>query len=197
MTENAQEEKVQLKPATRLVAPTGTYLISCGGHGPHRANIITVSAATLTCIHPPMIGTAIAPQRFSYPLIVEIGEFVLNVPDVALLAAVDQCGALSGRDVDKFAAAGLTPAPSVAVKPPRIAECPVNLECRVRHRIELGSHDWFIAEIVAASVRRDLLSEGGGFAASQLQPIVTVFGQYCGIGDPLAPHGFVQRAKQG
>ena len=195
MRENAQEDKVQLKPATRLVAPTGTYLISCGGDGPHKANIITVSAATLTCIQPPMVGTAIAPQRYSHHLLVEIGEFVLNVPDVALLEAVDKCGGLSGRDVDKFVAAGLTPAPSLVVKPPRIAECPVNLECRVRHRIELGSHDWFIAEIVAAGVRSDLVSEGAGLNAQLLQPIVTVFGQYWQIGEKLASHGFAQRAK--
>lgn len=184
--------KVELKPATRFVAPTGTYLISCGEEGD---NIITVSAATLTCITPPMVGIAISLQRYSYSLIKDIGEFVLNVPDVSLLKAVDQCGMLSGKDIDKFDTTGLTPVKSSVVKPPMIAECPINIECRVRHRIELGSHDWFIAEIIAVKVREDFVSKDGKLNAHLLKPIVTIFGKYLSVGSKLVEHGHSQHTK--
>lgn len=186
-------DKIELKPATRLVAPTGTYLVSCGKDT--TINIITVSAATITCITPPMVGIAISPKRYSYSLLKDIGEFVLNVPDVSLLEAVDKCGMLSGKEIDKFDTTGLTPVKSSAVKPPMIAECPINIECLVRHRIELGSHDWFIAEIVAVKVRDVLVSKEGKLNAHLLQPIVTIFGKYWSVGSKLAEHGYSKHTK--
>jgi len=185
------KREIELKTATRLAAPFGTYLISSAGSD-GKPNILTVCAVTITCITPPMLGAAITRSHYSDSLIREGKEFVLNVPDAALVSAVDICGSLSGKDTDKFKAAGLTPIESTVVKPPAIAECPVNLECRVERTIELGSHDWFIGEIVAGHIREDLVSGLGKMNAHLLDPILTVYGEYWRLGEKLGEHGCSQ-----
>ena len=188
------KQDFELKSATRLVAPFGTYMISCADNEGN-PNILTVCAATITCITPPMLGTAITRSHYSYGLIKETGEFVLNVPDASMVYAMDKCGSVSGRDVEKFEAAGLTPAGSSVVKPPAIGECPANLECKVRHMITLGSHDWVIGEIVAAHVREDIVSPNGKMNAQLLDPILTVYGEYWGLGKKIGEHGCSIKTK--
>ncbi|MCX5733642.1 MAG: flavin reductase family protein, partial [candidate division NC10 bacterium] len=131
-----------------FLAPVPVTLLSCvGANG--SANLMTVSWTSVACAIPAMVSVAIRTDRQSYPLIRETGEFVLNIPPTSLIRAVDFCGTASGETVDKFSRTNLTPIPALKVRPPLIEECPINLECVVRQCLPLGSHDLFLAEVVA------------------------------------------------
>ena len=142
-----------------VFVPTSAILVSCVDQT-GRANIIPLTGWGVLCRFPFQIGIAICKdkytknyfRRYSYEMIQETGEFVVNIPDVRLRDAITVCGEHSARDpkVDKFKLAGLTPGASKIVKAPFIEECPVNLECIVRHTLPLGSHDVFIGEVVAS-----------------------------------------------
>src|SRR3990172_8550639 len=136
--------KVIQQPRTGLYPTPAVLVSSMDQEG--RPNIIAIAWAGVACSQPPMIGIGVNKLRYSHALIRDRGEFVVNVPSASLLEAVDRCGTLSGRDVTKFEAASLTPAPATEVKVPLIAECPVNLECKVRHQLGLGTHDLFLGE---------------------------------------------------
>ena len=118
-------------------------------------NIITLALCHVFSFSPPLIGVGIAPERYSYRLFKESSDFAINIPDTTMLRAVKICGAKSGRDVDKFEAAGLTREEGDKVSAPLIAECPVNMECVKTHELETGDHTWFIGEIVAARRMKD------------------------------------------
>ena len=126
------------------------------------ANIITVAWAGTICSDPAMVSISVRPERHSHQMLMESGEFVINLTTKELAYATDYCGVKSGRDVDKFKMMNLTPLPGTVVKAPRIAESPVSIECVVKERKELGSHDMFIAEVVAVSVDDEYMDENGG-----------------------------------
>lgn len=115
-----------------------------------RDNIITLAMCHVFSFKPPLIGVGIAPRRFSHGLFRESKDFAINIPDTKMLRAVQICGSRSGRDVDKFTAAGLTKEKAERIASPLIAECPVNIECAKVQEVEAGDHTWFIGEIVAA-----------------------------------------------
>lgn len=177
------------RPRTYLF-PVPAVLVSCGAG--ESANIITIAWIGTLCSEPPHLGIGVQPRRHSHGLIAEIGEFVVNLPTADQVRWVDYCGSVSGRDVDKWAACGFTPAPAREVGIPLIAECPVNLECRVRQVITLGMHDLFIAEIVAMHVERDLLDKQGNIDTAKANPLtyLPVNGEYRGLGEQLGEIGF-------
>ena len=179
--------KVVKKPFTAL-RPVPVVLVSCG-HG-QQANIITIAWTGILCSSPPLVGIGVRPERHSYGLIQETGEFVINIPNEGMLDEVEYCGFISGRDVDKFAARGLTPAPGSVVQTPIITECPINIECQLRQTLSLGSHDLFIGEAIAIQVSQDVLDEEGRVDNSKLKPIVFTGDQYWGMGDLLGRYGF-------
>ena len=113
-----------------------------------KQNIITIAWTGTICSDPPMVSISVRPERYSYHMIKETGEFVINLTTKELAFATDYCGVKSGRDVDKFAAMQLTPVRGEKVKAPLIAESPVNLECKVTEVKHLGTHDMFMAEVV-------------------------------------------------
>ena len=123
-------------------------------HG-DKDNVITLALCHAFSFSPPLLGVGIAPERFSYGLFKNSKDFAINIPDVSTLRAVKVCGAKSGKDIDKFAAAGLTKETAEAISAPLIVECPVNIECVKTHEVETGDHVWFIGEIVAARRRED------------------------------------------
>ena len=134
-----------------LLNPEPPVLVSCGGLD--HPNLITIGWTGTICTQPSMVSISVRPERFSHHLIQESGQFAINLPTEALVRSVDWCGVKSGRDVDKFAACGLHAEPgSVLTDCPVLAESPVNLECKVTQRIPLGSHDLFLAEVVACDV---------------------------------------------
>ncbi len=118
--------------------------------GGEKDNIITLAMCHMFSFKPAYIGVGIAPRRFSYGLLRKSKDFAVNIPSRKMLKAVEICGSKSGREVDKFEAAGLIKEKAERISAPLIAECPVNIECIKVKEVEVGDHTWFIGEIVAA-----------------------------------------------
>lgn len=153
-------------------------------------NIITIAWAGTICTNPPMVSISVRPERYSYPIIKETGEFVINLTTKDLVFATDYCGVKSGRDVDKFKEMNLTPVPGVEVNAPLIAESPVNLECKVTEIIHLGSHDMFLAEVVAVHADDKYMDEKGKFHLEKAEPVVYSHGAYLATGETLGTFGY-------
>jgi flavin reductase (DIM6/NTAB) family NADH-FMN oxidoreductase RutF len=175
----------------RPVYPTAAGLItSISAEG--RANIITLGEVYMLALSPLTIGISIRPQRYSHGLISDTREFVVNLPTAELAEAVDYCGMVSGREVDKFAASGLTPEPASVVRPPLIKECPVNVECRVQQILPMGSHDVFVGEAVATHVEDWALDEDGLLDPLRARALAFVGRSYWQVGARVA-RAFVKR----
>jgi flavin reductase (DIM6/NTAB) family NADH-FMN oxidoreductase RutF len=160
-----------------------------------RNNIITIAWAGTICSNPPMVSISVRPERYSYDIIKETGEFVINLTTKDLTFATDYCGVKSGREVDKFKEMNLTPLPASVVKAPLIGESPVSLECKVTQVIELGSHDMFLAEVVAVHVDDKYMDETGKFHLEQAEPIVYSHGAYLETGKRLGTFGYSVKKK--
>jgi flavin reductase (DIM6/NTAB) family NADH-FMN oxidoreductase RutF len=178
--------KTRKRPSTYLY-PVPVVLVTCGAEKP---NIVTLAWVGTVCSDPPMVGIAVRPGRHSHGLIQETGEFVVNIPGEELLEATDRCGHVSGSDVDKFAETGLTALSAAEVAAPLIAECHVNMECKVRQKLELGAHDLFLGEVVAVHVDEDVLDqEGKRIDYEKAKPFVLTFAEYRGLSEALADYG--------
>ncbi len=153
-------------------------------------NIITIAWTGTICSNPPMVSISVRPERYSYDILKETGEFVINLTTKDLTYATDYCGVKSGRDVDKFKEMGLTPLPGKEVKAPLIAESPVNIECKVTQVIPLGSHDMFLAEVVAVHVDEKYMDEKGKFHLDKAEPIAYSHGDYLATGELLGTFGY-------
>ncbi|NLI16161.1 MAG: flavin reductase family protein [candidate division Zixibacteria bacterium] len=162
--------KVLINPTTMLM-PAPAALVSCGEYKIN-PNIITVAWIGVACSEPPMIAVGIRENLYSFGLIKQSGEFVVNITGADIVREVDYCGVNSGKDVDKFKMTGLTPMEASKVKPPLIKECPINLECQVRRTLELGSHHLFIGEVVATHIDEDKLDGDKRPDVAKIQPIV-------------------------
>ena len=180
------------KPGT-LVSPVPPMLVSCGTMD--APNIITTAWCGNVNSVPPKTYVSIRPERYSYGLIKESGEFVLNLPTERLLKAADWCGVRSGRDHQKFTEMGLTPEACSQVSAPQIAECPITLECRVCQIIPMGSHDMFLADIVAVNVDDSLLDAGGALHMERADLVAYAHGQYFALGKSLGHFGFSVKKK--
>ena len=176
-----------------LLAPVPPVLVSCGNM--EKPNLITIAWAGTINSDPVRVSISVRPERYSYGLITESGEFVINLPTQKILRAVDWCGVKSGRDVDKFKEMGLTAVPGSAVSAPVLAESPVNLECRVFQTIPLGSHDLFLADVVAVDVDEDLLDEAGRLRLDKAGLAAYVHGTYYALGKQLGTFGYSVRKK--
>jgi flavin reductase (DIM6/NTAB) family NADH-FMN oxidoreductase RutF len=179
--------KAVKKPFVAL-RPVPVVLVSCGRG--EQANVITIAWTGILCSSPPQVGIGVRPSRYSHGLIEGTGEFVINIPGEDLLDEVEYCGFVSGREADKFAARGLTPAPGSAVQTPIVAECPINIECRLSHTLSLGSHDLFVGEVVAVQVSQEVLDEQGRVDNGKLKPILFTGDEYWGLGSLLGRYGF-------
>ena len=182
--------KVTRKPGTVLY-PLPAVLVSCGTG--REANIITLAWVGTLCSGPPLLGIGVRPNRHSHGLIVEEGEFVVNLPRAEQVKWVDYCGVVSGRDEDKWAACGFTPAAASQVEVPLIAECPVNIECRLHQTISLGTHDLFIGQVVAVQMDEDVLDVRGHLDLAKASPFAYLNGEYRQVGDVLGTFGYSKR----
>lgn len=187
-------KKLSWKPGNML-SPAPAVLVSCGGTKEFKPNLITIAWAGTVCTNPPMLSISVRPERHSCDIIKKTGEFVVNLPTVKQAKATDWCGVVSGRDHDKFEKTGLTPAPALKVGCPIALECPVNIECRVTQRLELGSHDPFIAEVVAVQVSESLIDAKGKLCLEKAGLIAYVHGAYFELGRYLGHFGFSVRKK--
>ena len=162
-----------------------------------RDDIITVAWAGTVCTNPPMVSISIRPERYSYHMIRETGEFVINLTTEELAFATDYCGVKSGRDVDKFKETGLTREKAEKVKAPMIAEAPVSIECKVKEIRELGPHHMFIAQVAAVHADEKYMDEKNRFDLNRARPIVYSHGEYLGTGKKLGTFGYsVKKAKK-
>ncbi|MGL4370937.1 MAG: flavin reductase family protein [Spirochaetota bacterium] len=153
-------------------------------------NIITIAWAGTVCTDPPMVSISIRPERLSYDMIKKTGEFVINVPNKKLVRAVDFCGVKSGRDINKFDELSLTRRQADKVNCAIIEEAPLALECVVKQTIPLGSHDLFIAEVVAVDVSRALIDQGGRLCLDKAELLCYNHGQYCVALEHVGKFGF-------
>ena len=176
-----------------LLGPIPPVLVSCGTMD--TPNMFTVAWVGIINTHPPRLSISVRPSRYSYELIQKSGEFVVNLPTQSLARAVDWCGVKSGRDVDKFAEMGLTALPASNVACPLIAESPVNLECKVFQVIPLGTHNLFLADIVAVNVEDSLLDQSGKLHLEQADLLAYAHGQYYGLGKAMGTFGWSVRKK--
>lgn len=179
--------KVTKKPATVLY-PVPAVMVSCGVGD--QANIITLAWVGTVCSEPPLASIGVRPSRHSYGLLKEVGEFVINLPSADQARWVDYCGQVSGRDTDKWAACGFTPAPASQVHVPLIAECPVNIECRVDQTLRLGTHDLFIGRVLAVQMDDAVLNERGALDVAKAQPFAFAGGEYWRVSGLLGRYGY-------
>jgi flavin reductase (DIM6/NTAB) family NADH-FMN oxidoreductase RutF len=192
--EGTSHDRVEFPPSVMLY-PVPAVMVSCAGTNPERdeerPNIITIAWAGTICSEPPMLSISVRKQRHSHKLISETGEFVVNLVDESLTRVCDYCGVRSGTEEDKFAAGNLTAIPAKGLRfAPAISQAPVYMSCNVRQKIDLGSHDMFIAEIMAISVKRELMNENGKICLDRAGLICYVHGDYYGIGKMLGFFGY-------
>lgn len=150
--------KVQIKPNTTLY-PVPVVLITCGANG--NFNVFSLNRISSCNAEPPMIAISIRPARASHDMIDQHGEFVVNIPSPDMEIISDFVGTTTMRETDKWAETGLTPVDSVNARPPMIAECPVNIECRVNQKLRLPSHTLFVAEVLAIHADEKILDSQG------------------------------------
>ena len=178
-------EKELWKPGNMLY-PLPVVMVSVTD-GEGHDNIITVAWTGTVCSDPPMLSISVRPERYSYFMLKKTGEFVVNLVTKDLVYATDFCGVKSGRELDKFRETRLTRQSASAVKAPMIGESPVNLECQVSQVIPLGTHDMFLARIVAVHADKRYMDEKGKFHLEQAQPVVYSHGDYLLTGEKLSP----------
>ena len=186
--------KESWKPGT-LIYPLPAVLVSCGATS-GEYNLLTGAWTGTVCTDPPMCYVSVRPERHSYGIIRRTGEFVINLTTRGLARAADWCGVRSGRDYDKFREMGLTPGKALKVAAPIVEESPVSIECRVRQVLELGTHDMFLAEVVAVQVDADYIDPATGrFCLERACPIVYSHGEYFALGEALGHFGWSVRKK--
>lgn len=158
-----------------------------------KPNIITVAWTGTVCSSPAMVSISIRKERYSYEILRETGEFVINLATRELVRALDYCGVRSGRDVDKYKEMHLTELPSRVVNVPGIMESPVNIECRVTEVKSLGSHDLFLAEVVNVTIEDKYMDKNGKFALNQAGLITYSHGEYFELGKKVGSFGYSVR----
>ena len=180
--------RYEFKPGNMLY-PVPAVLVSCVDKAGQQ-NLFTVAWTGTICSNPPMVSISVRKERHSYNMIKETGEFVINLTTKELAFATDYCGVKSGRDVDKWAKTGLTPVESTKVKASSVKESPVSIECKVDEIKELGTHDMFIATVVAVTVDDKYMDETGKFHYMDSNPIAYSHGEYYTLGERLGKFGY-------
>lgn len=179
------------------LAPLPAVLVGTGGNG-FTDNLITVAWVGIVCSDPAMLSISVRPERYSYKALQQTGEFTVNIPLASQAKIVDWCGVNSGRDHDKFAEQHLTAVKGSQISAPLVLECPVNLECKVKDIIKLGSHDMFLAGIVAVQVSEEFLSESGRLDLERSGGVLGyAHGHYFNMGKCIGHFGFSVRKKPG
>ena len=181
------------KPGT-LLAPVPPALVSCGTL--EHPNVLTDGWTGIVNTIPATTYISLRPERYSYQLIKETGEFVINLTGNNLVRAADFCGVRSGREVDKFSHCHLTPLPASQVSAPVIGESPVSLECRVEQALPLGSHEMFLARILAVDVDEAAVDEKGRLCMERCGLVAYVHGAYYELGRQLGTFGYTVQKKK-
>ncbi len=184
----------QLWKPGNMLYPLPAVMVTCKREN-EKTNIITIAWTGTVCSSPAMVSVSVRPERYSYPIIRETGEFVINLVTEELTYAADYCGVKSGRDVDKFKAMKLHECPGQNVAVPGIAESPVNIECKVKDVIPLGSHDLFLAEVVGVQVEDAYMDAKGKFNLNGSGLMAYSHGEYFSLGKKLGKFGYSVKKK--
>ena len=182
------------KPGNMLYPLPAVMVSVTDGKG--EDDIITVAWTGTVCTNPPMVYISVRPERYSYHMIKETGEFVINLTTEKLAFATDYCGVRSGRDTDKFKDTGLTREKADHVKAPMIKESPLSIECRVREVKELGSHHMFLADVLAVHADEAYMDEKNRFDLNMAGPLVYSHGEYLGTGKKIGTFGYSVKKKR-
>ena len=188
------EKKQSWKPGNMLY-PVPAVMVSCGDKEGNK-NIITIAWAGTICSDPAMVSISVRPERHSYKMIRESGEFVINRTTKDLAYATDWCGVKTGAKVDKFKEMKLTKEKADFVKAPMIGESPVSIECRVKQVLELGSHHMFVADVLAVHADPAYMDEKKKFRLNEAKPLVYSHGEYLGVGKTLGTFGYSVKKKK-
>lgn len=184
----------QFWKAGNMLYPVPVVMVSCKDKN-GKENIITVAWAGTICTSPAMVSISVRPERYSYSILKETREFVINLTTKELVYAADFCGVKSGRDVDKFKELGLHPSDSKSVRAPGILESPVNIECKLKEIKELGSHSMFIAEVTAILIDEKYLDEKEKFHLNQSELVAYSHGEYRVLGEVIGTFGYSVKKK--
>lgn len=176
-----------------FIYPLPAVMVSCGDM--EKSNIITVAWTGIMNTNPAMCYISVRPERYSYNLIKESGEFVINLTNQDLAYATDWCGVKTGAKVDKFKEMHLTKEKAQNVKCPIIKESPVAIECKVKEIRELGSHHMFIAEILSIDADDKYIDEKGAFDITKCNLITYANGKYFSLGKPIGKFGYSVQKK--
>lgn len=185
--------KIKFRGGT-LLSPVPPVMVSCGDM--EKPNILTVAWTGITNTVPAKTYVSIRPSRHSWGIIKEKGEFVLNLTPASMARTADYCGIYTGAKVDKFKKCNLTPVAAEEVSAPMIGECPVSLCCRVSDVIPLGSHDMFLADILAVYVNEELLDKEGKLHLEKADLCAYAHGDYYSLGRIVGHFGFSAAKKK-
>lgn len=185
--------KVKWKPGT-LLAPVPPVLVSCSDG--EVDNLITVGWTGIICSDPAKTYISLRPERYSYGIIEKSREFIINLPSSHIIRSIDFCGVRSGRTLDKFKECRLTKEAPSEVACPAVAESPVSIECKVTDIIKLGSHDMFMADIVAVNVDERYIDERGKLKIEQCSLAAYAHGSYFALGKKIGSFGYSVKKKQ-
>ena len=186
----------QLWKPGNMLYPLPAVMVSVGDKNGNK-NILTVAWTGTICTNPAMVYISVRPERYSYEMIRQTNEFVINLTTEKLIRATDYCGVRSGRDVDKWKEMHLTPEiASTLSYAPMIAESPVNIECQVTEIKELGSHHMFLAEVTAVQVDDSYMDDNGKFMLNNTGLIAYSHGEYLSLGEKLGQFGYSVRKKK-
>jgi len=180
--------KQQWKPGNMLY-PLPAVMVTCGDKS-GRKNVMTAAWTGTICSDPAMVYVSVQKKRFSHHMICETGEYVINLTTQSLARATDYVGVRSGEKEDKFKAMNLTPVMGTLEYAPMLDESPVCIECKVESMQELGSHDMFIARVVAVHADEAYMNKSGKFELEKAKPLVYSHGQYYGIGNHIGKFGY-------
>lgn len=187
--------KTDWKPGT-MIYPLPAVLVSCGAEE-EEYNLITVAWTGTLCTNPPMCYISVRPERHSYDIIKRNMEFVINLTTREMARATDWCGVRSGSKYNKFKEMNLTPGKASAVNCPIVMESPINIECRVKEIIALGSHDMFIAEVVNVKADEKYINqETGKLELDKSEPLVYLHGSYYDLGNYIGKFGWSVEKKK-
>lgn len=184
--------KIFWKPST-LLAPVAPTMVTCGTL--EKPNILTIAWTGILNSNPPMTYISVRPTRYSHDIIQESGEFVINLTPSRLVRQADICGVKSGKDTNKFELTGLTPEKAEKVSVPLIAECPINIECRVKSITNLGSHDMFIADILGIDIDEEYIDKDGKLHMDRCGLASYVHGEYFAPGKKVGSFGYSVRRR--
>ena len=186
--------KITWRPGNMLYPLPAVLVTSKNASG--EEDVCTVAWAGTVCSDPVMVSISLRPSRKTYENIRESGCFVVNITTEELAHATDFCGVRSGRDLDKFTAEKLVTEPAEKIDCPMLAASPVNLECKVKEELALGSHTMFVGEVLAVHVEEKFLDEKGRFDFAACKPLAYCHGEYRAIGRKLGSFGYSVRKKR-